>query len=236
MNEQNMLPTIETNDRTAQDTAGASRLRSLQRWGTFALVGGLLAFLVWAAMAPLDEGVPTMAVVSIDTKRKSIQHQQGGIIREVLVREGTLVKEGQILIRLDDALVLANTEAVRQRYMGLRAMESRLLAEQANSARIAFHPDLLAEASDPLIQRHIAAQEQLLQTRRAALAADLQGIEEGIRGQEALRQSLEGILESRRANIAPSRNSWATSASWSRRAMRPGHSSSISSAPWPRPR
>lgn len=151
------------------------------------------------ALAPIGEGVPTQAVVAIDTKRKTIQHLQGGIIREVMVREGDQVKEGQVLLRLEDGVVKANLEAVRQRYLGLRAMESRLLAEQVDRDRIEFHPDVLAEAKDPLIQRHVATQEQLWRTRRSALQADLAAIEESIRGQEAMRQSYAGMIESRRS-------------------------------------
>ena len=186
-------------DLQGEGSARDSRLDALQRWGGGVLVAGLLAFVAWAALAPLDEGVPTQAVVSIDTKRKTIQHQQGGIIREVLVREGEEVKEGQILIRLEDGVVRANMEATRQRYLGLRAMESRLLAEQAGVSRITWHPDVAAEAADPLINRHRMAQEQLLASRRAGLEADLQAIEEHIRAQEVQGRALSGVLESRQA-------------------------------------
>ncbi len=183
----------------SQTTAPTPRLSQLQRWISWVLVAGLLAFVGWAALAPIDEGVPTQAVVAIDTKRKTIQHLQGGIIREVLVREGDQVREGQVLLGLEDGVVKANLEAVRQRYLGLRAMESRLLAEQVDRDRIDFHPDVLAEAKDPLIQRHVATQEQLWRTRRSALQADLAAIEESIRGQEAMRQSYAGMIESRRS-------------------------------------
>ena len=183
----------------SQPNATAPRLSQVQRWISWSLVAGLLAFVAWAALAPIDEGVPTQAVVAIDTKRKTIQHLQGGIIREVLVREGDQVKEGQVLLRLEDGVVKANLEAVRQRYLGLRAMESRLLAEQVDRDRIEFHPDVLAEAKDPLILRHVATQEQLWRTRRSALQADLSAIEESIRGQEAMRQSYAGMMESRRS-------------------------------------
>ena len=80
---------------------------------------------VIAAFAPLDEGVPSQGQVAIDTKRKPVQHLTGGIIKEVLVGEGDLVKEGQLLIKLDDATAKANFEAIRQRYLGLRAMQGR---------------------------------------------------------------------------------------------------------------
>lgn len=196
-----LTPTPTASDPESGGVAESTRLRQLQRWASASLVGGLVIFVVWAALAPLDEGVPSPASVAIDTKRKTIQHLQGGIIREVLVREGDQVKDDQVLIRLEDGAVRANMEATRQRYLGLRAMESRLLAEQFERDRIAFHPDVVAEAKDPLIQRHVEAQEQLFRTRRTGLQADLAAIEESIRGQEALRLSYAGMLESRRAQL-----------------------------------
>lgn len=176
-----------------------TRIQYLQRWGTWITVIGLVSVVAWAALAPLAEGVPTQAVVAIDTKRKTVQHQAGGIIREVLVREGDQVKDDQVLMRLDDTVARANLEAVRQRYLGLRAMEARLLAEQIGAERITHHPDVLAELADPLIQRHVQSQEQLLRTRRAALLADTSAIEESIRGVEAMRQSYTSMIESRRS-------------------------------------
>jgi membrane fusion protein, protease secretion system len=185
-------------DQGAQ-SASAPRSARLGRTGLWVLVAGLAVFFVWAAMAPLDEGVPTQATVAIDTKRKAVQHLQGGLLREVLVREGDEVKQGQVLARLDDAATRANFEAVRQRYLALRAMESRLLAEQLGRDRIDFGPELRQAAVDPLIARHLATQEQLFATRKTALRADLQAIEESIRGQEAAINAYSGMLESRGA-------------------------------------
>ena len=74
------------------------------RIGLWALILGFGGFLIWASFAPLDEGVPGQGIIAIDTKRKAVQHLNGGIIREVLVREGELVKEGQVLVRMDEAV------------------------------------------------------------------------------------------------------------------------------------
>jgi protease secretion system membrane fusion protein len=191
-----LTPSDTANDIEAGVPA-AGRSSRLGRAGLWVLGGGLAVFLVWAALAPLDEGVPTQATVAIDTKRKAVQHLQGGIIREVMVREGDEVKEGQPLARMDDAVAKANFEATRQRYLGLRAMEARLMAEQAGRERIDFSSELRTEAADPLIARHMAMQEQLFGTRRSALRADLQAIEESIRGQEASIQAMAGMQESR---------------------------------------
>ncbi len=171
------------------------------RIGLWVLAAGFGGFLVWAALAPLDEGVPAAGMVAIDTKRKVVQHLSGGIVQEVLVREGDDVQEGQLLIRLDSAVARANHESVRQRYLGLRAMQGRLLAEQSGQSAIAFHPDLVAAGTDPLIRQQMQNQEQLFLTRRSLLRSDLQSIEESIQGQEGLLQAYKGMLENRSSQL-----------------------------------
>ena len=177
------------------DTGRAARI------GLWALGLGLGGFLLWAAWAPLDEGVPSPGMVAIDTKRKAVQHLTGGIVERVRVREGDLVQEGQTLIELDAASARANYESVRQRYLGLRAMQGRLLAEQSGAATIAWHPDLKQAASDPLIQSQITTQQQLFQSRRAGLRAELEGMAEGVRGQQAQLQAYDSMLVSRRQQL-----------------------------------
>lgn len=190
----------------ADDTdpgAPARRASGLGRLGVAVLVAGLGGLLAWAALAPLDEGVPTQAMVAIDTKRKAVQHLQGGIVREVLVGEGDVVQAGQPLVRLDDAATRANYQSVRQRYMALRAMQARLVAEQRDVTGVGFDAELRqAAAADPEIARHLQVQEQLFQTRRLALRTDQQAIRESIRGQEAAIESFEAMSVGRQAQRA----------------------------------
>ena len=171
------------------------------RIGLWVLIIGFGGFLAWAALAPLDEGVPATGMVAIDTKRKAVQHLSGGLVQEVLVREGDEVQEGQLLIRLDSAVARSNYESVRQRYLGLRAMQGRLLAEQSEQASITFHPDLVAASTDPLIRQQMQNQEQLFMTRRSLLRSDLQSIEESIQGQEGLLAAYKGMLENRTSQL-----------------------------------
>lgn len=166
------------------------------RLGLWVLGIGFGGFLLWAGLAPLDEGVPTQGMVTIDTKRKDVQHMSGGLVREVFVKEGQFVKKDEPLLRLDDAAVAANFEAVRQHYFTLRAMEGRLAAEQAGQARITFHPDLQGR-NEPLLKQTLNNQQQLFQSRRMALQAEMQAIEEAIQGQQALIQGHEGMLKAR---------------------------------------
>ena len=182
---------------TIASTVDSSQLARPSHIGFWALGIGFGIFLAWAAFAPLDEGVPSAGYVSIDTKRKSVQHLTGGLVKEVLVREGQQVRLGDLLVRMDDAMARANLESVRQRYLGLRAMQGRLLAEQAGQPAINWHPDVAQAASDPLISQQMMTQRQLLSARRAALAADLQGIEESSQGQKERMASFASVQKSR---------------------------------------
>jgi len=170
--------------------------------GLWTLGIGFGGFLLWAGLAPLDEGVPTQGMVAIDTKRKAVQHLTGGIVDQVFVKEGQVVKSGEPLMRLDNALTLANYESIRQHYLTLRAMEGRLLAEQSNQAKITFHADLLQADRDHYIKQTIHNQQQLFQSRRLSLQADMQAIKESIQGQEASIQGYEGMLNARKSQQA----------------------------------
>ena len=187
---------------TTVQTRSAVKSSHAARVGFWAVLLGLGGFLLWASLAPLDEGVPTPATVSIDTKRKAVQHLSGGIVTEVLVREGDLVKEGQVLLRFDDAVARANFEAVRQRYLGFRAMEGRLLAETEQRASITFHPDVLASGSDPLVSQQMQTQTALLESRRAAIAADVMSMNEGILGLQAQHQGLMVMLAQKKLQLS----------------------------------
>ena len=179
------------------DTGRAARI------GLWTLGLGLGGFLLWAALAPLDEGVPSQGMVALDTKRKVVQHLSGGIVRQVHVHEGETVREGQPLLTLDDATIRANYETSRLRYFTLRAMQGRLEAERAGSAAPDFAPDLLTAAvAEPQIRQLVDNQAHLLQSRRASLQADVQGMEENIQGQNALIQSYAGMVESRHTQRA----------------------------------
>lgn len=169
------------------------------RWGLWALAIGFGGFLLWAALAPLDEGVPSTGMVAIDTKRNTVQHLNGGIIQKVLVREGDEVTAGQLLVQLDSAVARANYESARQSYLGLLAMQGRLVAEKNGKPTITWAEDLKTASSDPLIQQQILNQEQLFHTRRNLLRSDLQSMEENIRGQQSTIETYKGMMASRKS-------------------------------------
>ncbi len=177
-------------DSAAFSAALQADTRSIIRLGFWTLVVGLSAFFIWAAYAPLDEGVPISATVSIETKRKTIQHLNGGIVEKVVVQEGQQVKAGDLLVELNEGNTRANFESIRQNYMAQRAAESRLQAEVRARAQIEFHPDVLVAANDPVVKQYINTQTQLFEARRNALQSELSAIKENI---AALSAQLAGI-------------------------------------------
>jgi protease secretion system membrane fusion protein len=172
------------------------------RMGFWVLIVGFGCFMLWTAFAPLDEGVSAAASVSIESKRKTIQHMSGGVVHNVLVKEGQMVKAGDVLVELDEGVSKANFEAVRQNYMGQRASESRLLAEQSGADRINFHSDLMTSATDPLVLQHMQSQNLLFQSRKAALQAEMQAGEENLGGLKAQFESTTSMLENRKIQAA----------------------------------
>lgn len=175
---------------------------SAARVGSWILGLGLVGFIVWAAFAPLDEGVPTEGVVSVETNHRVVQHLTGGIVSQLLVKEGQEVRQGDVLMKIVDTNSKARYEEIRQRYLGLRAQESRLQAEKTGSSSIKFHEDLLKNQGDPYIQQHMANQSQLLLARQSALAADIASRRESIAGQKALIEGYQGVLSSQQAQLA----------------------------------
>jgi protease secretion system membrane fusion protein len=113
----------------------------------------------------------------------------------VLVKEGQWVKEGEVLVELDESVSKANYQAVRQNYMGQRATESRLLAELHGLPDIAFHADLVKASSDPLVQQHMQTQRELFKSRRASNVASTLGISTMLENRQA-----QAVLQSQQLN------------------------------------
>ena len=94
------------------------------RIGLWVLLIGFGGFLLWAALAPLGEGVPAQASVAIDNRRKTVQHLTGGVVKRILVKEGQSVKEGEILILMDDSVPLANKSSAEAE---LKAVDAQVV-------------------------------------------------------------------------------------------------------------
>lgn len=171
------------------------------RFGVKVTAAFFAAFMAWSVLAPLDEGVALQGMVTLSTKRKTVQHLSGGIIKAVHVQEAQEVKLGDILVTMDGGTARAAYESARQRYFGGRAVESRLMTEQLGGTMITFHPELVAGVDDPYISQLMANQTQLLRSRRLSYASDLAAIDEAVRAQEAAVAGMSQQLGGRRQHL-----------------------------------
>jgi protease secretion system membrane fusion protein len=173
------------------------------RRGAALLLAGFGGFLAWAALAPLEEGVPASAFVSVESKRKRIDHLEGGLVEKILVREGEQVREGQELVLLNEVQAKAALNALRSQWRMARAVEARLAAEREGRAAVAFPPELReARGDDPEAAAGMLAQEQLFRSRRGALEGELGILRESVRGLEEQLRTLEQLRLGRRKQVA----------------------------------
>lgn len=172
------------------------------RFGLLTLVLGLGGFLLWAALAPLDEGVPGSGVLSVGSKRKTIQHLRGGIVEKIEVREGSKVNAGDVLLRLNDKETRAQLDIVRGQYWSALAVENRLLAERDGLSKVNFAVDLLTAAkTDPRAADAMAAQTQLFSARRAALLSELGSMDESVGGLNEQIRGLQSVEAGKKTQI-----------------------------------
>jgi len=143
--------------------------RSAILLGFLVLVVGFGGFLIWSLTAKLDEGVPAQGTVVVDTKRKTIQHQTGGIIESILVRDGDIVKKDQVLIRLIDTQTKAAVDINTHMTTSLKPQIEAIKA-QINTLKIqleSLEPQL--ESLKPLVDEGYFPLNQYLDRRNQYL-------------------------------------------------------------------
>lgn len=102
----------------------------------------------WAYLAPLDGAVIGSGSLAVHGNRKTVQHREGGIVAELLVRDGSVVEQGQLLVRLDDTQARAVLTVHQSQLLGDQALSARDLAELSDAREIIFPPELPVE--DPI--------------------------------------------------------------------------------------
>ena len=181
---------------TAQrETAGDYRRYASIGYGAIAVVFG--GFGLWASMAPLDSAAIAPARVAVETDRKPVQHLEGGIVQEILVKEAQRVEEGQVLFRLQPTQALANADLQRKQLDAALAMEARLVAEQDGAPRITFPEAVLARRAVPETanamadqKRQFAERARSLKNQTAILTARIEQSTKEIEGRDSRKAAL----------------------------------------------
>ena len=179
-----MIPGCPSMDTWYRDVPRSTRLPTII--GFTVLFLWVAGFGAWAAIAPLASAVVTSGYFVAIGQNKQVQHLEGGIIRELLVKEGEIVDANQNLVRLDDTAAKSKLRRLVLRKYRLIASSARLNAELASAAQIELAPELKEQLNDPAVRAIVDAQVLELKARRASLEGQ----------EEVLRKEIAGLLES----------------------------------------
>jgi HlyD family secretion protein/epimerase transport system membrane fusion protein len=198
----------ETSEDSAIDgvpaTASFLDTKRVVRSGSMIVLGFVLVFFGWAGLAPLASAVLAPGVVVVETHRKTIQHLEGGIVREVRVIEGQDVRAGDVLMQLDDTQARAQLDLLEGEAIALAAQEARLTAERDGLNEIRFPADLTARAGEQKVTEALEGERRAFVTRRDTLRrqidifrsrkAENDKIVEGLRAQETSFDTQLGLI------------------------------------------
>ncbi len=151
----------------------------------------LILFIAWGGFAPIESAVVAPGSITVETNRKTVQHLEGGIIAEILVKEGDTVVLGQPLLYLNSTSANSQQQLILGQYITSLASESRLITERDNVDTIKFSKELDEHHDQAKVTELVDGQSKLFLTRRGALQGKIDILEEKIRQYVKQIQSLE---------------------------------------------
>ncbi len=150
----------------------------------------------WAASTEFAGAVVASGSIVVNSNVKKVQHPTGGIVAELLVREGMLVRSGDLVVRLDETTTRANLAIVAKGIDDMRARKARLAAERDGSETLVFPDDLMARTNELDVAGAIESERKLFELRRTSRAGQksqlqkrIGQLEEEIRGHVALQEA-----------------------------------------------
>ena len=163
------------------------------RTGLAVAVVGFGGFVGWAIAAPLDSAVIAGGLVAVEGSRQIVQHLEGGIIKQINVRDGQLVQKGDLLFVLDDTSQRATLAALTTEMSTQRAKETRLVAERNLATELVFPQDLLG-SSNEAVKASLDDERANFKQRR-----ELREVQDDvlINKKDTLRREIEGLTDER---------------------------------------
>lgn len=188
------MTTLDTDD-TESKTGDAPFSPRLIRAG-FLNVGAFVVVLgVWASLVPVKSAVIAPGFVSVESYRKKVQHLEGGIVDEIVVKEGDRVKLGQLLVRIRDVTQTTNVTRIQTQYYEAIAIAAQCVAERDGMDTIPF-PKEIAESTDPAAQSAMAAQKSVFDSQRELFQQSLSVMQQKVLQSQAELQGLNGQVAS----------------------------------------
>lgn len=150
----------------------------------------------WAALAPLDSAALAPGVVTVQGYRKTVQHLEGGIVKDLMARDGDLVKAGDPLIVLDDTQVRAELEMTRSQLIAFQAMESRLMAERDGLGHVDYSKMIESDSDRARDARQ--SEQQVFSARRSSLLGEISVLKQRIGQLNEQVNGLQGMVGTKR--------------------------------------
>ncbi|WP_149536668.1 HlyD family type I secretion periplasmic adaptor subunit [Siccirubricoccus phaeus] len=177
------------------------RTRAPVLFGLVVFLVFVLGFAAWAGLAPLAEASIAPGLIKVEGSRRTIQHLEGGIVREILFRDGAKVRAGDVIARLDITQSDSMVETHRAQRWALLAQDARLAAELSDARQITFPADL-AGSSDARAQEAMTGQRALYEAREANTNSQIQVLQARIEQQNAVIAGARGQLTATRLQLA----------------------------------
>lgn len=178
-----------------------ARIRRLNLIGLAAIAILVLGVGGWAAVAQLSGAVIASGFVVVESNVKKVQHPNGGIVGQIFVKEGALVEENDVLVRLDDTVPRANLGILRSQLDEFTARQARLTAERDNAEAISFPEELATRGGEAPIATAMVGERKLFESRRQSrngqrslLQERIAQIEEEVRGLSSQRTAKESEI------------------------------------------
>ncbi len=174
----------------------ATAQEKASEWRKFALFGYSLIFFtfgimgLWASIAKVDKAVVAGGWVSVETNKKTIQHLEGGIVKEIQVKEGQHVAKDQPLIKLESTQAKANSDILYNQLMSALALEARLIAERDDKSKIEWPADFKDYKQSSFLTKLVEDEERQFLERRVTLNGQISIIDSK---RKQLKTEIEGI-------------------------------------------
>jgi HlyD family type I secretion membrane fusion protein len=175
------------------DNTARIELRRHARRMLVPLIAVIALVTVWIATAPLSGAVVAPAQIKVELNRKTVQHQEGGIVRQILVRDGQKVRAGEPLVVIGDVRSDAELSLLQDQFRAEHARSARAAAEAALQRELVLSKEL---TSVPQAASHIARERALFTARRRTLEEQVSSLQSQIRDAQSQAEALGSQIES----------------------------------------
>ncbi len=162
----------------------------------FGFVGG------WMYYAPLAGSAVAIGTVSADLEKKTVQHLEGGIVEEILVKDGDVVKKGDTLLKLGNAKVKGKFKIDNQQYLEALAMEARLKAQRDDRLVISFPSELINQSNKPNIRELMTAQKEMFEARKRIVSSEEMITQEKISQLVKQKEGIQYMIDSKSMRLS----------------------------------